>query len=229
MIIQFQDYNSANEVIDNYYKKEWSVLKGTIEEMPLYLKASDQKGKQGQPVFDNKGVNRHLKALLKREAWHDTIQLGEDLDFLGTDLDFGKRGLILEVQFSNYPFLLNNIIRSEVLFKSHFQFDDIPVDILLIITKAHLFPAANSTLYYEQAIGQINFLDELEIFDIPVRLIGLFEGYGDRIPIVWSEYTDPRYSRALVKETHMTCNIQQQPDHGLKKRRAKILVDAKKT
>ena len=156
MIIQFQDYNSANEVIDNYYKKEWSVLKGTIEEMPLYLKASDQKGKQGQPVFDNKGVNRHLKALLKREAWHDTIQLGEDLDFLGTDLDFGKRGLILEVQFSNYPFLLNNIIRSEVLFKSHFQFDDIPVDILLIITKAHLFPAANSTLYYEQAIGQMN-------------------------------------------------------------------------
>jgi hypothetical protein len=222
MIIQYKDYNSADKLISQSYAAEWNEILTVLQTMPLHLKASDQKGKQGNPIFDPVGTNSYIKKYLIQKEWSDNIPLGKELDFLGTDVDFGKNGIILEAQFSNYPFLLNNIIRSEVLFKSQFIIGGKPSKILFVITKAHMFPASNSTLYYEQAIGQIDFLDNLNIFEIPVRLIGLLEQSGDSVPAIWTTYKDPRYSRTITDQTDIRCSIRFPEGNNATKRRAVI-------
>lgn len=225
MLIQFKDYNSANEVIFQNYQTEWDELLSTLNEMSLHLKASDQQGKQGSPIFDPVGTNAHIKEHLSQKGWKNTIPLGKELDFLGTDIDFWKNGIVLEAQFSNYPFLLNNIIRSEVLFKSNFKVDGRSTKILIVVTKARIFPASNITLYYEQAIGQVDFLNRLDIFEIPVRLIGLFENLGVSIPSKWSTYKNPRYSRDPVNRKDVECSIILPKNHT----RGKIKIEENQT
>ncbi len=67
--------------------------------------------------------------------------------------------MIAEGQFSNYPFFFNNVFRTHVFYKSGIEFPAIgALKGAVIITKARLFPASNSTLYYEQALKQMNFL-----------------------------------------------------------------------
>jgi len=222
MIIHYEDYNSADKLISQFCAIEWDEILAVLQEMPIHLKASDQKGKQGNPIFDPVGTNSYIKQYLTQKEWADKIPLGKELDFLGTDVDFGKNGIILEAQFSNYPFLLNNIIRSEVLYKTQFLVGRKPTKILMIITKAHMFPASNSTLYYEQAIGQIDFLDKLNIFKIPVRLIGLFGFYGESIPAKWTIYKDPRYSRTIIDQKDIECSIQTPRGEPATNRRAII-------
>ncbi|MEH2284834.1 MAG: hypothetical protein V7K90_26540 [Nostoc sp.] len=56
---------------------------------------------------------------------------------------------------SNYPFLLNNTLRSELFFKAKTEFVGYPTNLVIIVTKALMFPASNSTLYYEQAVNQL--------------------------------------------------------------------------
>lgn len=207
MLTQFKDYNDANEIIAQNYQTEWGELQSTLNEMPLHLKASDQKGKQGTPIFDPVGTNFYINEHLTQKDWKANIPLGKELNFLGTDIDFWKNGIVVEAQFSNYPFLLNNIIRSEVLFKSGYKVEEKSAKMLMIITKAHIFPASNSTLYYEQAIGQVDFLNRLEIFEIPVRLIGLYEKPGISIHSKWSNYPNPRYSRKPVNRKDVECSV----------------------
>jgi len=208
MLIQFTDYNSADEVIAQNYLQEWEQIESMLTEMPLYLKASDQKGKEGQPNFDPVGTNQFISDYLKRNGWLDTIPITPELDALGTDLDFGKNGILMEAQFSNYPFLLNNVVRSEVLFRNLFQIGGTPVKLGIIITKGHMFPSSNSTLYYEQAMHQIDFLDQFKIIDIPLRLIGLFEAYSNSTSAVWTKYHNTRYSRTVTKRDNILCEIQ---------------------
>ena len=47
MLIQFKDYNSANEVIFQNYQTEWDELLSTLNEMSLHLKASINKENKG--------------------------------------------------------------------------------------------------------------------------------------------------------------------------------------
>ena len=140
MKIQYKDYNSSDQVITQHFSNEWQEIQSTIENMPLHLKASDQRGKQGTPIFNPVGTNQHIKDQLITKHWLDTIPLPTELSALGTGVDNGKNGLLLEVQFSNYPFLLNNLLRSEILFKRRFSIGGIPLRVAVIITKVTCFP-----------------------------------------------------------------------------------------
>ena len=104
---------------------------------------------------------------------------------MGTDIDFGKAGVIVESQFSNYPFLLNNTLRSELFFKAGTTFAGYATQLLILITKALMFPASNSTLYYEQAVRQLTALTDNHVFDVPIRLVGLFEQQNAIVSVIW--------------------------------------------
>jgi hypothetical protein len=73
--------------------------------------------------------------------------------------------------------------------------------LVVIITKARMFPASNSTLYYEQARQQLTALTQNRVFDVPMRLVGLFAPVGTQIPMRFTEYHNPRYSRIVIQRT----------------------------
>lgn len=175
--------------------------------MPLHIKPSDQAKIQGTPIFDPVGSNEHIKNNLVKLGWHSNILIPTAYRFLGKDIDFGKAGIILESQFSNYPFLLNNVLRSELFFKAGIDFIGHPTKLVVIITKAQMFPASNSTLYYEQAVEQLTALIQNNVFDVPIRLIGLFEPQNITISAISTVYQNTRYSRIVQTRTSCDCQI----------------------
>ncbi len=181
--------------------------------MPLHLKASDQGGKQGRPIFDPVGTNEAIKAALDRHGWR-RIPIPAEFKFLGIDIDFGKGGVIAEAQFSNYPFLLNNTIRSELFFRSKIALAGEPTKLAVIITKAHMLSAANSTLYYEQAVHQLTSLAKYKVFDVPIRLVGLFVERTGIIPATWTGYSATRYSRTVDNRAGRRFVISSRRDDG---------------
>jgi hypothetical protein len=206
MIVKYSDYNNSHQVIQHNYQQEWNEINSILRSMPLYLKASEQANKIGSPIFDPVGINDHIKVELKKYRWLTNIAIPQGYEFLGTDIDSGKKGIIVEAQFSNYPFLLNNVIRSELFYKSKLSLTTQPTALVIIITKAHMFPASNSTLYFEQAQKQLSSLLKYNIFDAPIRLVGLFENQDSQIGIVWTEYTN-RYSRKIAQRSNKQCII----------------------
>jgi hypothetical protein len=175
--------------------------------MPLHIKASDQAGIQGNPIFDPVGTNEYIKNALMELNWQSNIPIPVAYRFLGKDVDFGKAGIIIEIQFSNYPYLLNNTLRSELFFKARSKFAGYETNLLIVVTKAKMFPASNSTLYYEQAVNQLTALVENQVFDIPIRLIGLFAEINTTVPVIWSQYTSERYSRTVNNRINRQCKI----------------------
>lgn len=182
------------------YSEQWRSIEQVVESMPLQVKASDQAGIQGRPIFDAVGTNSYLKREFTKLDWNSNIGIPEEYKFLGTDVDFASGGVIVEVQFANYPFLLNNLLRSELFYKSQTLFADHPTKLLIIIVKARMFPASQSTLYFEQAERQIAALVEGDVIEIPLRLVGLFEEVNSTTQAMWNNYENPRYSRSLVKQ-----------------------------
>ncbi|MBD2666429.1 hypothetical protein B6N60_02470 [Richelia sinica FACHB-800] len=175
--------------------------------MPLHIKASDQAGIQGNPIFDPVGTNEYIKAALIQSGWQPNLPIPTPYRFLGKEVDFGKSGIIIEIQFSNYPYLLNNTLRSELFFKAKTEFAGQATNLLILVTKALMFPASNSTLYYEQAVNQLTALVMNQVFDIPIRLIGLFEQANTTVPVVWSQYSSTRYSRTVQTRMPRQCEI----------------------
>jgi hypothetical protein len=106
----------------------------------------------------------------------------------------------VEVQFSNYPFVLNNLLRSELFFQTETHFTDVPPKLLIIITKAGNLPASNSTLYYEQARDQFITLANGGVFDIPIRLVKLSIPLNEISNAKQRIYTATRYSREVAQE-----------------------------
>lgn len=117
MQIRCKDYNEAGAVLGEHFSAEWRDIEAVLKAMPLHLKPSDQKSIKGRPIFDPVGTNEHIKSRLIAGNWRANIPIPSELTFLGTDVDFAKAGVVAEVQFSNYPFLLNNLLRSELFFK----------------------------------------------------------------------------------------------------------------
>ncbi|MDZ8031252.1 hypothetical protein [Nostoc sp. DedSLP04] len=70
-----------------------------------------------------------------------------------------------------------------------------------------MFPASNSTLYYEQAVNQLTALAKNQVFDVPIRLVGLFEQQNTIVPIIWTEYLSKRYSRTVNTRVNRQCQI----------------------
>ncbi len=115
MLIQTTDFNPTDALIDSTFQREWGSLQRVLKNMPLHLKASDQGGIQGTPIFDPVGTNEHIKAgLFKLPGWRGNIAIPVEYDFLGTNVDFCHGADLVEIQFSNYPFLLNNTVRAEL-------------------------------------------------------------------------------------------------------------------
>jgi len=213
MLIKFADFNGAEEIFSSSLKAQWQDINEVLIGMPLHLKSSDQAGLQGQPIFDVVGTNAFIKEHLVKKSWSNNVSIPDEYSFLGTDVDFVEEGVIVEVQFSNYPFLLNNCVRSELFFKAQTVFERKSVKALIVITKGHMFPASNSTLYYEQAQNQIEALTSHEVIEVPIRLIGLQEKMGT-VEAVWSEYTNARYSRELEGRKDVSCHIEEDSRKG---------------
>ncbi len=183
MDIQITDFNHAGRVITGKFPRQWEAIASVLQDMSLHLKPSQQKGIEGTPIFDPVGTNAFMgERLCPRDGWQK-VTIPKEYSFLGKDVDFGKDGLLLEVQFSNYPFLLNNTMRAEILHKARATLGGQPVTAAVIVTKAKMFPASNSTLYYEQAREQLESLRRLEVFNVPIRLVGLFAPTGEDIRI----------------------------------------------
>jgi hypothetical protein len=70
-----------------------------------------------------------------------------------------------------------------------------------------MFPASQSTLYYEQARDQLTALARIGTFDIPVRLVGLFEKIDTRAKATYTNYGEARYSRTPVTEQEVLCHV----------------------
>jgi hypothetical protein len=195
-----EDYNNVAGAMVSGTAAAWDHLETILRQMPLHVKASDQRGIQGRPIFDPVGTNQYIKTALQglpHPGWLMNVAIPAEYDFLGTDVDFVNNTLLIEAQFSNYPFLLNNVIRSELFVKGKVLLSKVPINCVVIITKAHIFPASNSTLYYEQAVKQLRALAAVKVFDVPIRLVGLTATSGTIIDATWTKYSETRYSRTI--------------------------------
>jgi hypothetical protein len=204
MKVEFTDYNGVGAHVAGL----WPSVERVIREMPLRLKASDQNGLQGSPIFDPVGTNSAMKSALINLGWSSSVLIPSEYSFLGTNIDFEKEGVVLEVQFSNYPFLLNNVVRTYLFSRQKVLFNRSIPKALIVITKCKMFPASNSTLYYEQGKNQLDVLASPDVFDLPIRLVGLSEEANSRVPCVYTAYESARYSRTVVREETKTCDIQ---------------------
>ena len=172
--------------------------------MPLHIKASSQANKQGKPIFDPIGTNLYIENYLNKLGWN-LLPIPAQYEFFGKGIDLAKAGLILENQFSNYPFLLNNTARVEFFFQKGTQLGGQSIKLMIIITKSQIFPSSNSSLYYEQAVRQLSALDEIKLFKIPIRVVGLFEHINTTASAIWSEY-EKKTARNIV--TQNQCEYQ---------------------
>jgi len=185
-----------------------------LSAMPLYVKKSDQAGKQGRLIFDPVGANAHLEKKLIRRKWASKVPIPKAQQALGTDVDFGKSGHLVEVQFSNYPFFLNNVNRTNVLFANKTELDGMGrIVAAIIVTKAKLFEASNSTLYYEQAMEQTRFLVGGKTVAVPLRVIGLMADRGTTISSILTHYHTPRYSRTVVHQDRIQVQVGDEDSH----------------
>lgn len=205
MNLQVADYNGSEHQLVSYHHDRWAELEAVLVDLPLHLKASDQSGMQGTLIFDPVGTNEFIKTRLIAAGWASGIPIPSQFSFLGTDVDFGKDGTLVEAQFSNYPFLLNNALRSELFFKAKLPLAGRPTELLVVITKAHRLPASNSTLYFEQAQSQLDALVKNGVFEVPIRLVGLFEDYDTLISATVTEYASARYSRTVSNQRNVGC------------------------
>lgn len=208
MDIQFADFNTTERAFSGNWGKQWTDMENALRAMPLHLKASDQEGIQGNAIFDPVGTNEYIYDALIRVGWSPNVRIPEEFVFLGKDVDFIKQGVLAEVQFSNYPFLLNNLLRAELLVNSKTSMNGAPVGVVVIITKAKLFPSSNSTLYYEQGYKQLKALSDNKVFAMPMRLVGLFSPVGAEFDAVWTEYHAARYSRTVVRRQNARVRIE---------------------
>lgn len=207
MIVEWTDFNGAEALMKSAFSQEWKETRSVLERLPLHLKPSDQAGKQGQPIFDPVATNIHLKHELANLGWSPNLQIPVELQFLGKDVDFFKRGLLLEAQFSNYPFLLNNVIRSALLIKARADLQGKQARAITIIAKSHMIPSSNSVLYYEQGVRQLSaFFGRFSMLEVPVRLVGLFERTDAPVNAVWNSYPG-RYSRAAQSSQPTKCTL----------------------
>jgi len=206
MLIRYQDFNDADTVISDRYNAYWQEIAQVLSGLRLHLKASDQAGLQGTAIFDAVGTNSAIKQALVSYLWHP-VPIPEEYRFLGTGIDFGKTGAILEVQFSHYAFILNNLLRGELFFKARTALLGQATDLVVIVTKAHMFPASQGTLYYEQAVSQLAALAKFSVFTVPLRVVGLYEPEAGIVPVIWTDYHAKRQSRTVVTQQDRRCEI----------------------
>jgi hypothetical protein len=211
------DFNGADSYLAGPGSNEWSDLASVVSAMTLQLQPSDQAGRGREPIFDPKATNLYLTEATRARGWNK-IPVPGDLTEFGIDWDAGKNETLGEFQFSNYPFLWNNIIRTEGVFRSHTPLRYMNgVSAIVIITKSGMFPASNSTLYYEQAKAQVSAAVGFNAFTVPIRLVGLVLPPNTRYAdVIWNEYP-ARYAREASQTARMPMTVTWAPQaakHG---------------
>lgn len=207
MKVDIYDYNNAGQVINGSYWAEWQQLLNSLTAMPVHLKASDESGIQGSAIFDPIGTNQAIMNALVPQGWQAKVPILAPFKVMGKDVDFAKNGVLVEVQFSNYPFLINNVLRSEMFHKSQTVFHQRPTGVLIVVTKAKVFPASQSTLYYEQAKSHLDKLAASNSFSVPVRLVSLGVDAPSQIQAIWTQYAADRHSRTVANQTMRTFTV----------------------
>jgi hypothetical protein len=194
-----RDFNAADTYFAGDGAAEWGELHDALSALAPHFQASDERGKVGRPIFDPKGTNAALHAAVQAEGW-SVVPVPEELTMFGNDWDAGKGSTLVEWQFSNYPFLWNNVIRTQAVVTGKVGLAGVGTTrALVVVTKSGLFPASQSTLYFEQAAAQLDAVFKTGAFDLPVRLAGLAIPAGaQEIDAVWTEYGG-RYSREPTK------------------------------
>jgi hypothetical protein len=200
VLFEIADFNGADTYLAGAGAAEWADLEAAATDLPLCLQASGQRGIVGRPIFDPKETNRVLTEQMAARGWKK-ILVPEGLRSFGMDWDGGKNATLGEWQFSNYPFLWNNVIRSEAVFKQQIALQGLnPIAALVIITKSGSLPASNSTLYFEQANAQLQAAAAFNAIEIPIRLVGLrLPAAATEADVVWTVYQG-RTARAGVSE-----------------------------
>ena len=148
---------------------------------------------------------------LQERGWTTRIPIPAQHSALGTDVDYGIHGVLGEGQFSNYPFLLNNVMRTNVFHQKQVLFSHVGrVAASIIVTKVRALPASNSTLYYEQACKQMEFMREAGVLTVPTRLVGLGAEIGRPLEAVFSVYA-ARQSRTVRTRESVRCLLKDGP------------------
>lgn len=205
--VQWQDFNGVKQLLSDEAAKEWADILKAAEDMPLYLKGSLQKNKSGHLIFDPVATNAYLERVLGSSGWISGPSVPPAVRFLGSDVDFAKNGIMLEAQFSNYPFFLNNVIRSDIFKRAGIKLGHKTVKALVLLTKTGRLPASNSTLYYEQSVEQANGLSKFNMFGIPMRVTNLSVDPGHEVPSVQTIYPD-RTSRTIKEQINGLCLVE---------------------
>jgi hypothetical protein len=208
MEFELTDFNGSDAYYGGDGAGEWRDIDNILRRKPIFLQGSGQAGRIAMPIFDPKATNAYLRAESEKLGWR-VVRVPKDLTAFGVDWDAGKGSSLAEWQFSNYPFLWNNIIRTEVVFKDRIALLGLnPIKALIVVTKSGIFPASASTLYYEQARAQIQRLAKLGTFTIPIRLVGLTLKPGTKaVTVTWSDYP-ARYSRAVEKTAEREVEVE---------------------
>lgn len=199
MELLIRDFNGADAYFAEGGAHEWADLQEVLNGLIPHFQASDQSGIVGRPIFDPKGTNAALNAGAREKEWR-VVPVPQELTMFGNDWDAGKGSTLAEWQFSNYPFLWNNVIRTQAVVTGNVRLVGVgTTEALVVVTKSGLFPASQSTLYFEQGNAQLDAVFKTGAFDLPVRLVGLTIPQDAReIEVVWSEYGG-RYGRHPVK------------------------------
>lgn len=212
MIYEYVDFNGAAEYFDGPGAMHWSEIDAVIDSVSPQLQPSDQYERVGSPIFDPKATNAKLTAQAASYGW-EKVPVPVDLRPFGKDWDVGKGPVLVEWQFSNYPFLWNNIIRTEALFSSRAVLPQLgqPVEALTVVTKSGRFPASNSTLYFEQAQAQIHTVTRLGVFDVPIRVVGLtIDPDATDLEVDWNQYPG-RYGRDILTTERIVMDVAWNP------------------
>jgi hypothetical protein len=192
------DFNDATDYFAKAGAPEWADITEILDDLTPSFQPSRQNKIKGEAIFDPKAINLALLGGAETKGW-SPMSLPAELSAFGVHWDSGKNRTLAEWQFSNYPFLANNVIRTEAAFQRNIPlFGEDGVEALLIVTKSCVFPSSQSTLYYEQAKAQLEVAVALEMLSLPIRLIGLGIDPGEpKFNAVWTTYRG-RTSRTPV-------------------------------
>jgi len=197
-------------------------VEAVLNAMPLQVKLSGQEGRTERLVFDPKATNAYMKAALGGLGWTNDNPIPPELSAFGKHVDHGKAGVLVEAQFSNYPFLPNNVMRAEVFYTLRTNLPGMGrVECAIIVTKCKLFDAAQSTLHFEQAVKQLQVLHALGHVSVPMRVIGLCVRRGERVRATRSSYAQASWDRVAVNREEITVVV----GDGVKDRERERIIE----
>lgn len=190
-------------------EREWRQMCTVLRNLDTYVKASRQAEKVGSLIFDPVATNEAIKSALRELGWGTNIPIPEPHSALGTDVDYGVNGVLAEGQFSNYPFLINNLFRTGFFREKQVAFRHIGhVHACVIVTKVRDLPASNSTLYYEQALKQMRLMLDAKALAIPTRLVGLAVDIDEPFEATLTTYGAGQRSRTVHSQATVRCRLQ---------------------